>query len=53
MRELMTVEKQWLFNKEDLQKTPSVLGGMSSEKELQKRKVAINHIRGLGRGAGL
>jgi hypothetical protein len=53
MRELTIVEKQWLFTKEDLDKTPSVLGGMTSEKELQKRKITINHIRGLGRGAGL
>lgn len=53
MRELTTVEKQWLFTKEGLNKTPSVLGGMISEKELQRRKITINHIRGLGRGAGL
>lgn len=53
MRELTTVEKQWLFTKEDLKKTSSVLGGMLPERELQKRKNTILHIRGLGRVAGL
>jgi hypothetical protein len=53
MRELTTVEKQWLFSKEDLAKTPSVSIGYTTEKELQKRKSTIYSIRSLARLAGL
>jgi hypothetical protein len=53
MRELTTVEKQWLFSKEDLAKTPSVSIGYTTEKELQKRKSTIHSIRSLARLAGL
>jgi hypothetical protein len=53
MRELTVVEKQWLFSKDDLQNTPSVLGGTTPERELQKRKSTIYQVRGLGRIAGL
>jgi hypothetical protein len=53
MRELNVVEKQWIFSPEALHKTPSAQGGYDLERELQKRKATIMHIRSLARAAGL
>lgn len=47
MRELTAVEKQWVFEPEALQNTPSSLDGIPLEEELRRRKQTIQNIRSL------
>jgi len=47
-RVLAEAEEQWIFDEEELARTPSIQDGMSSEKEKEMRAKGINFIRQVG-----
>jgi hypothetical protein len=53
MRELSAVERQWLFKRSDLDRTPSRKAGISLEDELKRRRATIEFIGSLGLRSGL
>jgi len=47
-RVLAEAEEQWIFDEEELARTPSIQAGMSQEKEKETRAKGINFIRQVG-----
>ena len=45
---LLAAESQWLFTEEELRRTPSIIDGLSPEKERENRSKGVNFIAQVG-----